>query len=415
MKYIIAGAGPAGVVAAETLRNASAEADIMLIGDEPEPPYGRMALPYFMVGDIDEAGTHLRKAQDHYEGLNIQVVRDRVAGVSAEKREVTLAGGGVESFDGLLIATGASPVKPPVDGLELPGVHHCWTLEDARNIAARAGDGASVVLIGAGFIACIILESLLRRGVTLTVIERESRMVSHMMDDTAADMLKRWCEAKGVIIKTATQVSRIEDAGGGGLTVHLDNGGPVAAALVVVATGARSNTGFLDGGGVKIEDGIVVDEFLKSTVDGIYAAGDCAQGPDWSGGWAVHGIQPTAADHGRVAAINMAGGNAPFKGSLSMNVLDTAGLISTSFGRWQGVDGGEFAQSVVEKDFRYIRLAFEADRLIGALTLGRTQHVGVLRGLIQTPVHLGEWKEKLIADPTLIMEAYLAKAGGARV
>ena len=414
MKYVIAGNGPAGVAAAETLRAAAPEAEIRLIGDEPEPPYGRMAIPYFMIGDINEAGTHLRKAQDHYESLNIQTVTDRVAGVSVDSHEVTLADGGVEPYDGLLIATGSSPVRPPVDGLDLPGVHHCWTLEDARNIVSRTEEGSSVVLIGAGFIACIILESLLRRGVALTVIEREKRMVPHMMDDTAADMLKRWCEAKGVVIKTGTEVNKIEDAGGGNLTVHLNSGDPVEAALVVVATGTRPNIGFLEGTGIKVENGIVVDEYLKSSVDGIYAAGDCAQGPDWSGGWAVHGIQPTAADHGRIAGLNMAGGNASFKGSLSMNVLDTAGLISTSFGRWQGVDGGDFADNVVDKEFRYIRLAFDGDRVIGALTLGRTEHVGVLRGLIQTPVHLGEWKDKLMEDPNLIMEAYLAKAGGTR-
>jgi NADPH-dependent 2,4-dienoyl-CoA reductase/sulfur reductase-like enzyme len=414
MKYVIAGNGPAGVAAAETLRAAAPEAEIRLIGDEPEPPYGRMAIPYFMIGDINEAGTHLRKAQDHYESLNIQTVTDRVAGVSVDSHEVTLADGGVEPYDGLLIATGSSPVRPPVDGLDLPGVHHCWTLEDARNIVSRTEEGSSVVLIGAGFIACIILESLLRRGVALTVIEREKRMVPHMMDDTAADMLKRWCEAKGVVIKTGTEVNKIEDAGGGNLTVHLNSGDPVEAALVVVATGTRPNIGFLEGTGIKVENGIVVDEYLKSSVDGIYAAGDCAQGPDWSGGWAVHGIQPTAVVHGRIAGLNMAGGNASFKGSLSMNVLDTAGLISTSFGRWQGVDGGDFADNVVDKEFRYIRLAFDGDRVIGALTLGRTEHVGVLRGLIQTPVHLGEWKDKLMEDPNLIMEAYLAKAGGTR-
>ncbi len=412
MKHVIVGTGPAGVVAAETLRKASSEADIVLIGDEPEPPYGRMAIPYFLVGDIDEAGTHLRKTKNHFKGLKIEILRDRVTGVSLEQREVTLADGDEESFDRLLIATGALAVKPPVDGLDLPGVHHCWTMEDARNIIARADKGSSVVLIGAGFIACIILESLIRRGVALTVIEREERMVSHMMDDTAGDILKRWCEAKGVTIMTATEVCKVEDDAKGELTVVLSNGEQVGAALVVVCAGTRSNIGFLDGSGIKVEDGVLVDEYLKSSADGVFAAGDCAQGPDWSGGWSVHGIQPTAAEHGRVAALNMAGGKAPYKGSLSMNVLDTAGLISTSFGRWQGVDGGDLAQFVVEKDSRYIRLAFEDDRVIGALTLGRTDHVGVLRGLIQTPVHLGEWKDKLMADPNLFMEAYLAKAGG---
>ena len=412
MKYIIAGAGPAGVVAAETLRKADAEAEILLFGDEPEPPYGRMAIPYVLVGDIDEAGATLRKTDGHYESLGIEVVQDRLAKVSADRKEVTLESGAKVAFDSLLIATGSSPLKPTVDGLDLSGVHHCWTLEDARNIAALAKDGADVVLMGAGFIGCIILESLIARGVKLTVVEMEDHMVSRMMNDTGGAMLKRWCESKGVAVLTGTQVVKVEDAGKKGLAVHLSNGDAVPAALVVVATGVGANAGFLDGSGVEIKDGIVVDDHLKTSVDGIYAAGDVAEGPDFCGGWSVHAVQPTAVDHGRVAALNMAGRDVRFRGSLAMNVLDTAGLISTSFGNWRGVDGGDFAEAVNEGKFRYIRLAFENDRIVGSLTLGRMDHVGVLRGLIQTPVRLGAWKEKLTADPHRIMEAYLDRAAG---
>ena len=260
MKYIIAGTGPAGVIAAETLRKADPKASILLIGDEPEPPYSRMAIPYLLSGGIGEAGTHLRKAPDHYQGLNIQVLRDRIIGVSAEQREVTLDGGKTESFDRLLIATGASAVKPPVDGLDLPGVHHCWTLEDARNIAHLAQSGSRVVLMGAGFIGCIILESLISRGVKLTVVEMEDRMAPKMMNDTAAALLKSWCQDKGVSVKTGIGVSKVAPADGVGLTVHLSQGSPVPAALVVVATGVQSNPGFLKGSGIKVKDGVLVDD-----------------------------------------------------------------------------------------------------------------------------------------------------------
>ncbi len=189
----------------------------------------------------------------------------------------------------------------------------------------------------------------------------------------------------------------------------MDNGESAEAALVVVAAGVKSNTDFLEGSGVKVEDGIVVDEHLQSSVADIYAAGDCAQGPDFStDGWSVHAIQPTAVDHGRIAALNMAGQSGSFNGSLSMNVLDTAGLISTSFGAWDGVAGGESAVAVDEAGFRYTRLNFDGDVLVGALTLGRTEDVGVLRGLIQTRTHLGPWKDKLKENPNRITEAYIA-------
>jgi len=107
----------------------------------------------------------------------------------------------------------------------------------------------------------------------------------------------------------------------------------------------------------------------------------------------------------------MAGGNAPFKGSLVMNVLDTVGLVSCSFGQWQGVEGGEQAERVDENAFKYVNLQFEGDHLVGAISLGRTDWVGVMRGLIQTKVPLGPWKQKLMSDPHLIAEAYVARAG----
>jgi len=411
MKYVIAGAGPAGVIAAETLRKTDPEGSVLMIGDEPEPPYARMAIPYLLAGDIGEKGTYLRKTKNHYKDLRIDYLQDRVKKVSAKKREIVLDGGGRRGFDRLLIATGATPIKPRVPGLDLPGVHHCWTLADARAIAKRAKQGSDVVLMGAGFIGCIILESLLSRGVTLTVVEMAERMVPRMMNDKAAAMLKRWCAAKGVAVKTATKVTKIEKSGRG-LTVHLDRGKPIAAALVVVATGVKSNVGFLDGSDIKIKQGVVVDERLQSSVPGIFAAGDVAEGPDFSGGWSVHAIQPTAADHGRIAALNMAGHPARYKGSLAMNVLDTAGLISASFGRWDGVKGGDFAEVADKAAYRYIRLAFSGDKLVGALALGLTDHIGVVRGLIQTEVALGDWKQKLKADPHRVMDAYLARAYG---
>lgn len=410
MRYAIVGAGPAGVIAAETLRKTDPEGTIVLVGDEPEPPYSRMAIPYLLAGGIDEKGCYLRKARRHFEQLEIEIVRDRVTGVRPKRGLLTLAGGGTLPFDRLLVATGASPVKPPVEGLDLAGVHHCWTLADARAIAKLARKGAGVVLMGAGFIGCIILQALVERGVKLTVVEMEERMVPRMMDEAGGALIKRWCESKGVRVLTATKVVAIEPARTrkDGLRVSLSRGKPIAAALVVVATGVRSNVGFLEGSGVKVKDGVVVDHGLRSSVPSIFAAGDVAEGPDFStGGWAVHAIQPTAADHGRVAALNMAGREARFHGSLNMNVLDTAGLVSCSFGNWQGV-GGDRAEMLDREGFRYMRLEFDDDLLVGALALGRTDQIGVLRGLIQSKVRLGAWKRRLAADPQRIAEAYVA-------
>jgi len=414
MQHVIIGAGPAGVIAAETLRRLSGDADIRLIGEEDEPPYSRMAIPYHLVGNIAEQGTYLRKRDGWFESQRIDVVRDRVTSVDPASKSLALASGARQAYDRLLIATGSSAVKPPIDGVDSPGVYNCWTLADAREIIERASAGARVVLMGAGFIGCIILEALASRGVKLTVIEMEDRMVPRMMNQRSGGLIKQWCQDKSVEVLTSTRVESIEPDGGA-LTVHLGSGGTRQADLVIAATGVRPNTAFLDGSGIEVDGGVVVDRTLRTSAADVYAAGDVARGRDFSTGeYTVQAIQPTAVEHGRVAAANMVHGQEiVHQGSLNMNVLDTMGLVSASFGHWQGVDGGESAELFDGERFRYINLQFEDDVLVGANTLGLTQHVGVLRGLIQTRLRLGAaGKRKLLDNPLNVMEAYLKASQG---
>ena len=412
MHHVILGAGPAGVVAAETLRKADPAAKITLIGGEPEPPYSRMVIPYYLSGDIGEVGTYLRTDTSHYGSLDIDYVQGRADAIFVGQKKLKLAGGSELDYGTLLIATGASPIWPRIDGLKSPGVHACWTLEDARNIIHLAERDQPVVLMGAGFIGSIILEALVKKEVKLTVVEREDRMVPRMMDETAGAMLKNWCETKGITILTSTEVTKVEQ-NADGLNIHVSSGDTLPAKLLVVAAGVQSNIGFLASSGITIDHGIKVDNHMATNVPDIYAAGDVAQAKDMSTGeYSVLAIQPTAVEHGRIAALNMAGQPTPHEGSLNMNVLDTIGLISSSFGSWMGVDGGDSARSVDEVHSKYLRLEFDGDKLVGAQTVGLTEHIGVVRGLIQTGLRLGAWRDKLIKSPQRLAEAYVATAQG---
>lgn len=411
MRYVIIGAGPAGVNAAEHLRKYDPSGEITLLAAEDAPPYSRMALPYFLVGNIPAEGTFLRKDADHYSRLGINVRHDRVSSVDSSAKSLSLVGGDTLAFDKLLIATGATAVKPPVPGIDLGGVYNCWSLADAHKIVERAAPGSNVILMGAGFIGCIILEALAARNVNLTVIEMEERMVSRMTNKTMGDMIKSWCENKGITIMTSTKVDAIAESGSA-LSVSTDTGQTLPADLVICATGVRSNTAFLDGSGVDVDMGIVVDDFMQTSVADVYAAGDVAQGKDLStGDYYVQAIQPTAVEHGKLAAWSMACGHtSETDGKLNMNVLDTVGLISTSFGLWMGTDGGEEAELVDKERYQYLNLQFKDDVLVGASSLGMTQHVGCMRGLIQTGAHLGDWKQRLMDEPNRLPEAYLASA-----
>jgi len=409
MKHIILGNGPAGVVAAETLRRASPTDDILLVGNEDAPPYSRMAIPYLLEGNIDESGTYLRKTPSHFDNLHIRQLCARAVAVNAEKSTVLFDDGLFEDFDRLLIATGSHPVRPPIPGIDLPEVHTCWTLEDARAIAALARPGAHVLQLGAGFIGCIIMESLVKRGVHLTVVEMGDRLVPRMMTPQAGGMIKRWVEKQGVRVVTKAGVERIEVGGSSPLTVTLTTGDQIACDLLIVAAGVAPNVAFLEGTPVHVAKGVLVDDAMETSVPGIYAAGDVAEAPDlFSGRHLVAAIQPNAADQARVAALNMAGQPARMKGVLAINVLDSLGMISSSFGEWQGVPGGDGVEQADEGIGRYISLQFDGDVLVGATAIGLTAHVGALRGLIQGRTRLGVWKDRLMATPTRFVEAYIA-------
>ncbi len=414
MNHVIIGAGPAGVVAAETLHKRDPSARITIIGDEPEPPYSRMAIPYLLRENIDESGTYLRKQEDHFSGQGIEVMVDRVESVDTAGKTVALANGGRRDYDRLLVASGSRPIIPPIPGIDHDRVTSCWTLADARKISSTIRPGASVVLIGAGFIGCIILEALVSSGSKLTVIEMGNRMVPRMLDQTCGTLLERWCAEKGVNVMTGSQVEAIESFGDH-VRVQVSGSREVEAELVISATGVQGNAGFLADSGIEMSNGaIVVDDCMRSSIEDTYAAGDVACGRDFSTGeYSVQAIQPTAVEHGYTAAANMGKyGSIHHRGSVLMNVLDTIGLISTSYGQWQGVDGGDTATLVDSDHFRYIQLQFEEDRLVGANTLGMTQHVGVIRGLVQGRFPLGKWKDRLMDNPLMVMEAWLAVSQG---
>ncbi len=436
MRHLILGNGPAGVVAAETLRRLRPQDEILVYGCEGRPPYSRMAIPYLLEGQIKEPGTYLRKAPDHFARAGIELREGRAVSLDAAHRRVLFADGHFETFDRLLIATGSTPIRPPIPGNDLPGVTTCWTLEDARRIQERLHPGARVVQLGAGFIGCIILESLVKAGAKLTLVEMGDRLVPRMLTPRAGTMLREWVEKQGVAVRTNTRIEAIHvshrtEAGlverfkalfrasptqteraEAPLWVTLSSGEVVPADLVIIAAGVRPNLAFLEGTPVHVASGVLVDATMQSSVPGVYAAGDCAEAPDlFTGQHLVAAIQPNAADEARVAATNMAGGKAQLPGVLPLNVLDTLGLISTSMGQWQGVpeaEGGSHVEWVNAAEGKYLSLQFQHDRLIGATAVGLTEHVGALRGLIQGKVRLGPWHERLLANPLRFVDAYVA-------
>jgi NAD(P)H-nitrite reductase large subunit len=344
-------------------------------------------------------------------------VQALVKSVQSATKKIVLADSKELAYDKLLIATGSTPARPPIPGIDLPGIHSCWTLQDARNIMSKVKPGSRVLQMGAGFIGCIIMEAIANRIESsktgkLTVVEMGDRMVPRMMGPAAGGMIKRWCESKGVAVHTGAKVESIAQ-NGNALVAKLSNGQSVEADVIISATGVKPTVGFLQGSGIECKTGVLANDRMQTSAADVYAAGDCAEAFDhMTGAHMVSAIQPNAADQARVAALNMVGQHASLKQVTQINVLDTLGLISTSFGLWQGVPGGEQIELKDDAGYKLLSMQFKGDVMVGCNSIGWTDHVGALRGLVEGKVALGEWKAKLQKDPSQLMAAYIATAQG---
>ena len=408
--HVILGGGPAGINAIETIRRFDSSGAITLISDERA--YARMALPYFLANDIPAA--QLDTGNDAY-FERLQVTRKigaRATRLDGNARSVQLDTGETIGFDTLLIATGSSPVRPPIPGADGKHVHTLWTLADAVAVMESGkGKRPSAVLVGAGFIGLIILNALHKRGWKLAVVELEPQILPRMLDRRGAEAAEAWLRARDIDVYTGCNVTGID--GTRKKAVTLSDGRVLSVNLVILSTGIVPNAGFLDGSGVRVDRGVVVDARMETTLPGIYAGGDVAQGPTLLGGPpAIHAIQPTAVDHGRVAGANMAGRECVYPGSLVMNILDVAGLHCTSFGRWQETGDTTVVWNAARPVYR--KLVWDGTRLVGGIILGPVEEttmltdVGMLKGLIQSQVDLAAWKGYVNERPWDLRRAYVA-------
>jgi NAD(P)H-nitrite reductase large subunit len=408
--HVIIGGGPAGINAIETIRQFDASGAITLVSTERA--YARMALPYFLAKEIAEG--QLNIGDDAYFD-RLRVTRKlgaRVTRVDGSARTMQLDNGETVGFDNLLIATGSSPMHPPIPGADGKHVHNLWTLADALAVMESGkGKRPSAVLVGAGFIGLIILNALHKRGWKLAVVELEGQILPRMLDRRGAEAAEAWLRARDIDVYTGCSVTGID--GARKKNVALSDGQTLSVNLVILSTGIKPNVGFLNGSGVRVDQGVLVDPHMQSNLPGIYAAGDVAQGPNLFGGPPViHAIQPTAVDHGRIAGANMAGRDCTYPGSLVMNILDVAGLHCTSFGRWPETGDTTVVWNAGRPVYR--KLVWDDTRLVGGILLGPIEEttmltdVGMLKGLIQSQVDLKDWKHYINERPWDLRRAYVA-------
>lgn len=411
-RHLIIGGGTAGINAIRTIREEEREpSEIALVS--AERPYSRMVLPYYLDRSIAESHVYTATARVLADwGVKSHVGR-RAAALDTSARRCTLDDGTGLEYDDCLIATGSSPVRAAVPGADGAHVHSFWTLEQARALLVDIAPGRHVVMVGAGFISFTILNSILALGAQLTIVEIAPRILPRMVDPVAAGLVETWLATNGVTVRTDAALTAIEDAGTA-KRLAFSRGPEIMADVVVMATGIKTNLDWLQGSGVRVNQAVVVDDHLRASAPGVYAAGDAAEGPDLVGGAAaVHAIEPTAQEHGRVAGANMAGRDVAYRGSLLMNIVEVCHLDIASFGAWDD-PAAEVVSGVRAGEPAYRKLLWRGDRLTGAIILGpsravwTTNDIGMLKGLVQSGVSLAEWKAHLARDPFDVKSAFVA-------
>ena len=302
----IVGAGPAGNAAAEMLRREGFAGTIAMIGAEETVPIDRPNLSKeYLDGSAPEEWMPLRDAA-FYRDQNIELMTGRRAALlDAKTKTLTLDDGSARAFDAIVIATGSEPVRlsPP----DASRVHVLRTLRDSRAIIAEAVKGKRAVVLGASFIGLEVAASLRAREVEVTVVAPDQVPLGKTMGVEVGAFIRRLHEQHGVRFRLGTTVATFE-----GDRVILATGEPVAADFVVAGVGVRPNTQLAEAAGLTVDHGIVVDEFLQTSIPGIFAAGDVARYPDRFSGEKIRVEHWVAAGRqGQTAALNILGRRTP--------------------------------------------------------------------------------------------------------
>ncbi|MEO7066358.1 MAG: FAD-dependent oxidoreductase [Rhodanobacter sp.] len=301
---VIVGGGAAGNAAAETLRNEGYAGAITMLSADVSLPCDRPTLSKgFLAGTADEAYNLLR-SEDFYREQHIDLkLNTRVTAIDVDKHQLQLADGGTQSYDALLLATGAAPIHLNLPGGDLPHVHYLRTLKDGEALTAAAKKAKRAVVIGASFIGLEVASSLRTRGVEVDVIGRETVLMEKVLGSEVGAFLQGLHEKHGVTFHLGTSVSKI-----GADSVTLEDGTVLTADLVVIGIGVRPATELAEQAGLDMNRGVTVDEYLQTSVPGIYAAGDIARWPDKLGGEAIRVEHWVVAERqGQTAARNLLG------------------------------------------------------------------------------------------------------------
>ncbi len=403
--HVIVGASAAGCRAVDAIRSVDPTCEITVVCKEPAPLYSRVGLTHFLDGTVKLEGMNMRDPK-YFDRIKARVL----FGVSATKvnpraKTVALSNGQSLKYDALLAASGSHGVIPPIPGadVKLKGLHACITREDSLAIDKAAKTAKYPVVIGAGLIGIQVVDALAKRKMKVVVVERLAHLMPLMVDAAGAKIFHAVLKGAGNTVRTGVSASQIVAKNGAVAGVKLENGEEFPCDLLVMAAGVAPNIEYLQGTGVQVNRGVVVNAYQETSVPGLYAAGDVAETTDMlTGQRVVNAIWPEALNQGWIAGLNMAGRPNAYEGSLAMNTTSVLGMPVASLGLWNPDPGTVEVHPVLdERKQCYRKLVFQDDQLVGAVLVGKIEESGPLHNMIRTRTMFSLKKADLIAAPVM--------------
>lgn len=394
MKYVIIGNSAAAVGCVEGIRSVDKSGEIVIISDEKYHTYSRPLISYLLLGETTEAKMKYRDP-DFYKKNNVTaMLGEKVTEIDAKAKTVKTDKGNEIAYDKLMYAAGSSPFVPPMKGLEKVKKQFTFmTLDSAKALKSALNKNSRVLIVGAGLIGLKCAEGIRNMCGSITVVDLAPRVLSSILDDGGSDMVKAHLEKEGLKFYLNDCVEEFTEN-----TAILKSGAQIGFDVLVLAVGVRPNTALIEQAGGKVERGVTIDKKMKTTLDDVYAAGDCTVSHDVSSGTdRILALLPNAYMQGETAGINMAGGKCSFEKALPLNAIGFFGLHMVTAGSYIGTPH-------VKKGVNSYKILFtDKDKLKGFIMIGDIDKAGIYTSLIREKTPLKSIDFDLIFERPSLM------------
>jgi NAD(P)H-nitrite reductase large subunit len=406
IRYLIIGNSVAAVNCIEAIRGVDTTNDITIVSDEEPFNYSRPLLSYYLGGRITEEKLQF-VGRDFYEKRGVNLIRGkRAVDLNVSKKQVFLDDSTSLSYDRCLLSVGGVPIVPPIEGLQdtIEGIFSFLTLKDAKDLVdyIERKEIKEAVVLGGGLIGLKVVEGLIERGLKPTVIEITDRILANTFDKEASSIIEERLAQEGCTIIKEDTIQGIDTREGRITRILLRNGNElVATSLLIMAVGVRPNLELVRGTPVKTDRGILVDGFMGTNVEDVYAAGDCAQGIDFLHKTnEVIAIWPVAARQGRIAGLNMCGIRREYAGLFAMNSVQICDIPTISFGVTDPPEerGYEVLRNLNKDTGTYKKIVLKDGRVVGVILIHCIERAGVYGMLIREGIEVQGFKDQLLMD-----------------